>query len=45
MSTRGADSDRTALLQCTLDLLMLKTLVFGRRHGQAIARIPGPAGA
>lgn len=39
MSTRGADSDRIALLQGTLDLLILKTLVFGRQHGQAIARI------
>jgi PadR family transcriptional regulator PadR len=38
MSTRNGDSDRIALLQGTLDLLILKTLVFGPRHGQAIAR-------
>jgi PadR family transcriptional regulator, regulatory protein PadR len=38
MSTRSADTDRIALLQGTLDLLILKTLVFGPRHGQAIAR-------
>jgi PadR family transcriptional regulator PadR len=30
--------DRLALLQGTLDLLILKTLIFGRRHGQGIAR-------
>jgi PadR family transcriptional regulator PadR len=38
MSTRDTDSDRIALLQGTLDLLILKTLVFGSQHGQAIAR-------
>jgi PadR family transcriptional regulator PadR len=38
MSTRNGDSERIALLQGTLDLLILKTLVFGARHGQAIAR-------
>ena len=38
MSTRSADADRVALLQGTLDLLILKTLVWGPRHGQAIAR-------
>ena len=38
MSTRSTDTDRIALLQGTLDLLILKTLVFGRQHGQAIAR-------
>jgi PadR family transcriptional regulator PadR len=37
MSTRS-DKDRTALLQGTLDLLMLRTLVFGPQHGQGIAR-------
>jgi transcriptional regulator len=36
MSTR--DTPRPALLQGTLDLLILRTLVFGRRHGQGIAR-------
>jgi PadR family transcriptional regulator, regulatory protein PadR len=37
MSTRG-DNDRIAILQGTLDLLILKTLVFGAQHGQGIAR-------
>jgi len=32
------DNDRASLLQGTLDLLILRTLVFGPRHGQAIAR-------
>src|SRR5688500_10983390 len=32
------DDDRIALLQGTLDLLILRTLVFGRQHGQGIAR-------
>ena len=30
--------DRITLLQGTLDLLILRTLVFGRQHGQGIAR-------
>lgn len=30
--------DRIAILQGTLDLLILKTLVLGQRHGQGIAR-------
>jgi transcriptional regulator len=38
MSTRRDDSDRIALLQGTLDLLVLRTLVFGPEHGQGIAR-------
>jgi len=38
MPTRRADDDRIALLQGTLDMLILKTLVFGSRHGQGIAR-------
>ncbi len=41
MSTQvnNADNkDRIALLQGTLDLLILRTLVFGREHGQGIAR-------
>jgi transcriptional regulator len=38
MPTRS-DSERVALLQGTLDLLILKTLIFGHQHGQAIARI------
>jgi len=32
------DSDRINLLQGTLDLLILRTLVFGQQHGQGIAR-------
>jgi PadR family transcriptional regulator, regulatory protein PadR len=35
MSTQD---DRLSLLQGTLDLLILRTLVFGRQHGQGIAR-------
>ena len=38
MSTQDPDSDRIELLQGTLDLLILRTLVFGRQHGQGIAR-------
>jgi transcriptional regulator len=38
MPTRKTDHDRVALLQGTLDLLILRTLVFGPRHGQGIAR-------
>jgi PadR family transcriptional regulator, regulatory protein PadR len=30
--------NRLSLLQGTLDLLILRTLLFGRQHGQAIAR-------
>ena len=37
MSTRD-DNDRNVLLQGTLDLLILRTLVFGPEHGQGIAR-------
>jgi len=32
-----ADRDRIQLLQGTLDLIVLKTLVLGRRHGHGIA--------
>jgi PadR family transcriptional regulator len=32
-----AESDRIQLLQGTLDLLVLQTLVFGPRHGHGIA--------
>lgn len=32
-----ADQDRIQLLQGTLDLLILQTLVFGPRHGHGIA--------
>ena len=38
MPTRTSDDDRIALLQGTLDLLILKILVLGARHGQGIAR-------
>lgn len=31
-------STRVALLQGTLDLLILRTLLFGQQHGQGIAR-------
>jgi PadR family transcriptional regulator, regulatory protein PadR len=37
MSTRG-DVDRIELLQGTLDLLVLRTLLPGTAHGHAIAR-------
>jgi transcriptional regulator len=38
MPTRTPDSDSLTLLQGTLDLLILKTLVLGSCHGQGIAR-------
>jgi PadR family transcriptional regulator, regulatory protein PadR len=37
MSTRET-RDRLELLQGTLDLLILRTLIFGSQHGQGIAR-------
>jgi PadR family transcriptional regulator, regulatory protein PadR len=37
MSTRES-KDRLELLQGTLDLLILRTLIFGSQHGQGIAR-------
>jgi PadR family transcriptional regulator PadR len=37
MSTRE-EKERLTLLQGTLDLLILRTLVFGSRHGQGMAR-------
>ena len=37
MPTRD-EKDRIALLQGTLDLLILRTLLFGPQHGQGIAR-------
>src|ERR1700739_687135 len=36
MSTR--DADRVELLQGTLDMLILRTLLLGPRHGHAIAK-------
>ena len=38
MSTQRPDDDRVALLQGTLDLLILRVLLFGAQHGQGIAR-------
>ena len=38
MTTQDNSNDRIALLQGTLDLLILKTLVLGPCHGQGIAR-------
>lgn len=38
MSTQEPGQDRLTLLQGTLDLLILRTLVFGPQHGQGIAR-------
>jgi transcriptional regulator len=38
MSTQEPDDDRLALLQGTLDLLILRILLSGARHGQGIAR-------
>ena len=37
MATQDS-GERTALLQGTLDLLILRTLIFGAEHGQGIAR-------
>src|SRR5262245_24166115 len=34
----GSDTERDALLQGTLDLLVLRTLLFGPRHGHGIVR-------
>ena len=38
MPSQRDDNEREALLQGTLDLLILRTLVLGSRHGQGIAR-------
>ena len=38
MPSQKDDNERSALLQGTLDLLILRTLVLGQRHGQGIAR-------
>src|SRR5438045_7942446 len=38
MTTRESNDERIALLQGTLDLLILKTLVLGPCHGQGVAR-------
>jgi PadR family transcriptional regulator PadR len=39
MSTQEDNQDRITLLQGTLDLLILRTLVLGPEHGQGIARM------
>ena len=38
MATQESNDDRIALLQGTLDLLILKTLLLGPCHGQGVAR-------
>jgi transcriptional regulator len=38
MSTQGEPDERDALLQGTLDLLILRILILGPYHGQGIAR-------
>src|ERR1700723_2294297 len=38
MTTQKNITDRIALLQGTLDLLILKTLILGPCHGQGVAR-------
>jgi PadR family transcriptional regulator PadR len=38
MPPQSYDNEKEALLQGTLDLLILRTLVLGSRHGQGIAR-------
>jgi PadR family transcriptional regulator PadR len=39
MATQENNDDRIALLQGTLDMLILKTLVLGSCHGQGVARL------
>ena len=39
MATQKNTVDRVALLQGTLDILILKTLVLGPYHGQGVARL------
>ena len=39
MATQENNEDRIALLQGTLDLLIMKTLVLGPCHGQGVARL------
>ena len=38
MATGKQEGERITLLQGTLDLLILRTLLFGKEHGQGIAR-------
>ena len=35
----ATQDDRISLLQGTLDLLILRTLIFGPQHGQGVARV------
>ncbi len=39
MATQESNDDRIALLQGTLDMLILRSLVFGPCHGQGVARM------
>ena len=39
MATQENNDDRIALLQGTVDLMILKTLVLEPRHGQGVARM------
>jgi transcriptional regulator len=39
MATQETNDERIALLQGTLDLLILKTLLLGSCHGQGVARM------
>ncbi len=39
MPTQDPSNERIALLQGTLDLLILRTLLFGPQHGQGVARV------
>ena len=38
MATQDNENDRIVLLQGTLDLLILRILIYGPQHGQGIAR-------
>jgi len=38
MPSRDSETERSALLQGTLDLLIMRTLLAGPRHGQGISR-------
>jgi len=38
MTTRASSKERDAILQGTLDLLILRILVLGDEHGQGVAR-------
>ena len=38
MTTQGKQNDRITLMQGTLDVLILRILLFGKQHGQGIAR-------